>query len=809
MRMSDRFPPIPRNLRWKYVGQRIPTREGLRHVRGLGRFVDDLRMPGQAYAVLVRSEVPHARIRSISVERALRVPGVIGVFTGEDIARVQQPFPQLVPPPASEVVDYAMAYRKVRYQGEPVAAVVAESLAAAHDAAELVEVDYEPLKAITDPWKAIEEKEVLVHENIGTNVAAKVDYEYGDYEAAKARADVVVRRELVFHRFSSTPLEPNAVLAHYDGSTDSYLIYCNNQMPVFLSPSILRALNATADRVRIVTPDIGGGFGVKIINYTYMVLTALLSKLTRRPVKWVETRREHMMASSHGADRHFKVEAAFSRSGELLGIKALTVDDIGAYARHEPAGLTVWAQVAPGATRLRNLSMTMYAVFTNKCPAGPNRGFSRAPHQFMIERVLNAGARELGIDQVEIRRRNYVTKEEQPYVTLNGCVYDGGDYVGALLKAAEALGYERWRAEKERARREGRLIGIGFACTLDSGSPNMGQVKMMNPRVPNVGGSEAATVTVTFDGKVHVKLGSVPQGQSHETVAAQIVADVLGVPVEDVTVARGFDSHSHPYTIHSGTYGSRFAGFGTAAVLGAALKVREKVVRFAAKLLECSPEDVVLEDGKAYVAGSPDRYVTLRRIARSAYSNVEEAGELGLGLSETFVYAPEMRSPDERKMANLALTYSYQVHGVVVEVDKETGVVKVLDYVIVDDAGRVINPLVLEGQLHGAALHGLAAVLYESLEYDESGQLLTSSFVDYLCPTALEAPEFRTYSIETLSTSSPLGSRGVGEGCGTPIPALVNAIEDALSDGGVWLVSSHVKPEELLRLIRRAEVVKA
>lgn len=791
-------------MSFEVIGSPVRTKEGLRHVRGRGRFVDDIALPKMAYAAFLRSPYPHALIKSIDVSQAQNAEGVYGVFTGADIATVTKPFPQLTVPPASKVVDYSMAVKKVRFVGEPVAAVVADTYYHAKDAVDMIDVEYEPLRPITNPLEVLDGSGPLIHEEVGTNIAATVEYNYGDYDSVAARADKIVRAKLVFHRFSSTPLEPNAVLASYDENT-GYTIHCNNQMPMFLSPSILRALDTDMTRVRIITHDIGGGFGVKILNYTYMVLVAALSRLTGRPVKWVETRTEHMMASSHGAERHFNVEAAVKSDGTLLGLNVVTVDDIGAYARHEPAGLTVWAQVASGCCKFKHLRQRMLAVFTNKCPAGPNRGFSRAPHQFMIERMLDKISRALGKDPVEIRKINYISKEEQPYRTLNGCVYDGGDYFGALEKAISMVDYWGWRRRQSKLLDEGRLIGIGVGVTLDSGAANFGQVRMLNPALPNVGTSEAATVQMTPDGNILVKLGTVPQGQSHETIAAQIVADVLKVDYEDITVATGFDSSSHPYTLHSGTYASRFAGTGMVAIYIAAQKLRDMVASVAAKILEARKEDIVIEGGAAYVKDAPERKVSFKRIARTAYANPYELPDgMEPGLTALAVYSPKFEPPDENKIGNLTLTYSYQAHAVVVELDPESGAVKILDYAIVDDCGRVINPAIVDGQVHGAAYHGVGAVLYESLDYDEDGRLLTSSFMDYLTPTAADTPNFKTFRMMIPSPFTPLGAKGVGEGCGAPIPAIVAAVEDAVKHLDGEINSSHIKPHQIHQILSKA-----
>ncbi|MCS6784279.1 MAG: xanthine dehydrogenase family protein molybdopterin-binding subunit [Candidatus Caldarchaeum sp.] len=788
----------------RLIGSPVRTKEGFRHVRGRGRFVDDISLPKTSYVAFLRSPYPHAIIKSIDVSRAQQATGVYGVYTGADVAAVTKPFPQLTVPPASRVVDYSMAVRKVRFVGEPVAAVVADSFYHARDAVELIEADYEPLKPVSNPLEVLEGNTPLIHEEAGTNIAATVDYNYGDYDSAAAKADRIIRAKLTFHRFSSTPLEPNAVLASYDEST-GYTIFCNNQMPMFLSPSIIRALDTEMTRVRFVTQDIGGGFGVKILNYTYMVLVAALSKLARRPVKWIETRTEHMMASSHGADRHFSVEAAVKNDGTLLGLNVVSVDDIGAYARHEPAGLTVWAQVASGCCKFKHLRQKMYAVFTNKCPAGPNRGFSRAPHQFMIERILDRIAKQLGKDPVEIRKINYVSRDEQPYRTLNGCVYDGGDYYGALEKAASLVDYWGWRQKQPTLREQGRFVGVGVGVTIDSGAANFGQVRMLNPALPNVGTSEAASVQMTPDGNIVVKLGTVPQGQSHETIASQIVADVLGIDYEDVLVATGFDSSSHPYTLHSGTYASRFAGTGMVAIYDAAMRLKDMIASIAAKILEARKEDIVVEGGAAYVRDAPERKVSFKRIARTAYANPFELPEgMEPGLTAQAVFSPKFEPPDQNKVGNLTLTYSYQAHAVVVEVDPESGAVKIIDYAIVDDCGRVINPAIVDGQVHGAAYHGVGAVLYENFEYDEDGRLLTSSFMDYLTPTALDTPGFKCERISIPSPFTPLGAKGVGEGCGAPIPAIVAAVEDAVKHLDGEINVSHIKPETVYRIISKS-----
>ncbi len=567
-------------------------------------------------------------------------------------------------------------------------------------------------------------------------------------------------------------------------------------------PQFNSALRLPYDKMRFITMDIGGGFGCKITNYVYVILISLASMKIGRPVSWVESRTEHLLASSHGAERIFDVEVPIKNDGTVLGLKIKSIDDDGAFARHEPAGLTVWAQVVPGAYKIKNIQNDMYAVFTNKCPAGPNRGFARAPHLFMIERIMDIVARELNMDPSEVRMRNFIAKKDQPYTTPNGCVYDDGDYPKSLEMVLDALGYDEWRHRQKELLKDGRVIGIGLATTLDSGAPNFGQVKMLNPRLPLIGNTEACLLQLTPDGRFVVKLGTVPQGQSHETVTSQIVSEVFDIPAEIVHVATGFDSASHPYTMHSGTYGSRYAAMGGGSVYGASLKLREKVLLIGAHLLGENVNNVELIGGNVQSKSDPSKTITLKRLARTAYG-MPALMPTGMdqGLLTIHVYYNGLIAPDERKIANLALTYSYQSHGVVGELDRETGKFKILKYVIVDDAGRIINPLVVEGQIHGAANHGIAAALFEEFKYSVDGQLEASTFVDYLAPASVDVPSLEVSHIEIPSPFAPLGAKGVGEGGGTAHVAVINAVNDALNTYNIVLKKSIAPPEAVLKLI--------
>ncbi len=422
----------------------------------------------------------------------------------------------------------------------------------------------------------------------------------------------------------------------------------------------------------------------------------------------------------------------------------------------------------------------------------------------MIERVMDLVAEELSLDPSEIRSRNFITREDQPYTTPNGCVYDDGDYPESMRRVLDALNYDEWRRKQVALRREGKYLGIGIATTLDSGAPNFGQVKMLNPRLPLIGNTEACLLQLTPDGRFVVKLGTVPQGQSHETVSSQIVAEVFDVPVEIVNVATGFDSASHPYTMHSGTYGSRYAAMGGGAVYGAAKKLRDKVLRIGAHMLNEPLDNVELVNGNVVSKTDPTKNITLKRLARTAYgmpSMIPPGIEGGLWVIE--VYYNGLEAPDERKIANLALTYSYQTHGVVGELDPETGKFTILKYVIVDDAGKIINPLVVDGQVHGATLHGIAAAIFEEYRYTDEGQLESSTFIDYLAPAAVDVPDFELHHMEIPSPFAPLGAKGMGEGGGTAHVAVINAINDALIPFHETLEKSIAPPEAVFRLIHK------
>jgi 2-furoyl-CoA dehydrogenase large subunit len=798
-----------------YKGQSLPRKEDRRLVQGHGVFVDDVRRHGMGYVHFVRSPYAHAKIVSIDVSAALALPGVYGTLTGDEVAILTDPFFQITTPPGANVKDYALAVGKVRYVGEPVAAVVAKTRELARDAADLVEVEYEPLPVVVDARRALDEDAPILHEEVGSNLSWTGVYEWGDLEAAFAQADHVVRiGELHFDRFNSTPLECDGALVEYNRGTGQWTIHSNNQFPGFAAIMMGPALRVGLDKLRFVSQDIGGGFGNKITSHPQLVALCLLARKLSRPVQWTEWRTDFHQSMSHGNERWFHdIEVAVKADGTLLGFRCKALDDAGAYLRYEPLGGVIWAQVTPGMYRWQNVRVEFTQVMTNKAPVSPNRGYSRMQHLWLCERIVDIVAAELGFDPVEFRKHNYIRADEMPYTTPNGCVYDSGDYARCLDLALELIGYDGIDARRADAERRGRLLGVGIGSTLDSGTNNFGQSRLLNPELQFSGNNEVATVKLDIFGEVVITLGTTPQGQSHETTAAQVAADILGCSPDQITVRPGHDSYWNSHAGFSGTYASQFAVTGLGAVKGAAEELASQMRRLAAAVLGTTPEEIVLEDGMARRADDPE--AALPFMALGAIINANNAGlppeTEDITLNCRYVYRPPFQPPDvERKYGNLTLTYATQIHACVVEIDKETGEVEIVDYAAVDDCGTRIHPQVIEGQVQGATAHAIGAALWETFRYDEDGQLLTANFYDYHVPHALDMPPLKTAAIESPSPFTPLGTKGMGEGGGGGIHAICAAIQDALRAAGRGIVTdSHNPPERVYRLMEHPEESRA
>ena len=800
----------------KWVHASLSRKEDGRLVRGRGLFVEDYKVAGMLHMSLVRSPYGHARIVRIDTSKAEALPGVVCTLTGKEVAAVANPYMQIGPGDAQNIKDYPMAVDKAIYQGEPVVAVVAENPRIAADAAQLVEVEYEPLPAVTD-WKTALEDKSILHPGLGTNHHWHGVYEYGDLDKAFAEAATVIKiGQMDFHRFASTPLETNAVVATWTpfGGVD---FLCNNSFPAIVIQMIAPSLNLSIDQIHCKTMDVGGSFGNKIGNYPYMALSALASrKAGGRPVKWVETRTEHMQAGGHGSERvYLDTEVALDKDGVITAVRAKHIDDCGAYPRYEPLGCVIWSQVLPACYKLRNIRIDFNQVVTNKGPSSPNRGYSRLQQLWFMERVIDICAHELGISADEMRLRNYI--REFPYTTPNGCVYDSGNYPLLLEKAKELIGWDDWKKKQAAARAEGRWIGIGIGTTLDSGTNNFGQARIVNPYLPFSGNSEVATIKLDLDGTVVVSLGSTPSGQGHETTTAQVVADELGIRPDMVEVRTGFDTAFNSHGGHSGSYASQFAVTGLSAAHGACQKLKKEMKKLAAFALEANEDDLefgIGQQGPELRVKGTDRSINYWGL--SAMVNINTASQppelADITLNIRHVYRPPFKIPDtDKKFGNLTLTYASQLHIAVIEIDTKTYVPQILAYAAVDDCGNVINPKIVAGQVHGATAHGIGAAMMEAYIYDKEANLLTSTFTDYTPITVMNMPDLAYGDIETPSPFSYNGAKGMGEGGGAPLHTICAAIQDALFDKGVVVRNTFNPPSDIYRLLKNpnwAECVK-
>jgi len=746
------------------IGASVRRKEDWRFVTGRGRYVDDLRPADALHLAIVRGVHAHARVTAVAAGPARSIDGVVGVFTLDDLPELRGVLP---PPPVAAVKlqEYrqsALADGLVRFAGEPIAAVVAVSPYLARDGAAAVSVEYEPLAAATDPERAIAPGAPLVHAHWSTNVAATVSVGFGDVDAVLRAADLVVTRRLEFGRMSATPMEPRAVAARWDAVTGTLHLWSTAQIPYVVAQRVAEALGLPADAVRVTAPDVGGGFGCKGPVYPEEVIAAVLARRLGRPIRWTETRGEGFVSTTHASGQIHEATLALRRDGSFLALVDDFLVDAGAYVPRGAVVVNVTATHLPGLYRFDAFRGRGRLVVTHRAPTAPYRGAGRPQATFPVERLIDIAARELAIDPVELRRRNLIAREALPfqrgipYRDGMPVVYDSGDYGALLDTAVERSGYRTFRDRQRAARGEGRLLGFGLATYNEA---------------TGVGPHEGAAVTIEADGRVRVAIGPPSQGQGHETVLAQVCADRLGVALEEVTVSGG-DTARFPFG--SGTYASRVTVIAGNAVAQAADAVRERVARLAALALECDAHDVVVAGGRAEVKGAPDRGLDFRALAALAVRPdvVRRLGDAGL--STTRYFSPE------------SVTWAGGVHAATVEVDRETGAVTVLAYHVVHDAGHEINPRLVEGQAHGGVVQGLGMATSEGIVYDEAGQLLTATLMDYGLPRADATPAIDVTSCDSPSPLNPLGVKGTGEGSAGPPPAaLANAVADALAQAGV------------------------
>ncbi len=763
----------------KLVGARVQRIEDPRLLRGEAGFVDDLRLPGMLHAAFVRSPYAHALIRRVDLSTAQAAPGVVAAFSLLDLWPDPPVIPVLIPHPSLRLApQYPLARDRVRYVGEPVAVVIAEDRYRAEDAAELVEVAYEPLPVVVNTDAARTPGAPKLHDTVPDNVVARWTHEKGDVTAAFQAADQIVRERFRMQRYTGMPIEPRGLLASFDQVSSELTVWASTQWPHTLRSLIGSLTGIGEHRIRVILPDVGGGFGVKVELYPEDVIIPLVAARLGRPVKWIEDRREHLLSIVHAREMEFDLELALRSDGRILGLRGQIICDQGAYVRTlgiinpSLAGATL-----PGPYQIDNYSAEVICVLTNKSPISPYRGAGQPEATFARERLLDIAARELGIDPAELRLRNLVTPEQMPYHTgissVEGpIIFDSGDFPRALQTALEKANYVEFRQTQERLRSEGRLCGIGL-CIFT--------------QLTGLGPFEGAEVHVDLNGRVTVISGAAPQGQGTSTTLAQIVADELDLPLEHISVVFG-DTARIPFGV--GTFASRAAVMaGTAAAI-AAQRVRQKAIQIAAHLLEASPADLEWAEGAAVVRGFPERRLTLAELARAAGPGGSRPAEMEPGLEARY-YFETHESP-----------FSYGAHIAEVEVDPETGKVTVQRYIVVNDAGVLINPTIVEGQIAGGVAQGLGGALLEELIYDEQGQLLTGSLLDYLLPTSMDIPDIEITHMVTPTSLNPLGVKGLGEGGAVAAHAAVaNAVADAIAHTGARLRETPASPSRVWRLL--------
>ncbi len=773
----------------KWVGAAVPRKEDAALLTGNARFIDDLApVAGIRHAAILRSPHAHARITRIDTTRAESLAGVVGVATGSQVAALVNPLPSAVRTPIGFM---PIAVDKARYVGEPVAVVVAEDRALAEDAAELIGVEYEALPAAVDVEQALEDGAPLVHEMLGANLVNRRSFRYGDPDAAFARADRIFRVDARFPRYSSTPIETFGAIAQFERTPDRYTIWSNFQGPYILHALMTGSLKVPGNRLRLITPPASGGsFGIKQGMYGYMVLLAAVSRLTGAPVKWIEDRLEHLIGSSSAADRAGFVEAAFQSDGALIGLRFHNLVNVGAYLRApEPASVYRMHSASNGCYGVRDIAIENLLVATNTLPVGLNRGYGGPQFYFALERVMEVAARGLGIDPAEIRRRNFVPKDAFPYQAPAGATFDSSDYAAGLDECLRLADYAGLKEARARARAEGRLFGIGLAAGVEPAGSNMAYVNLAQTVAERAAAGDKsgalATATVAMDhtGAVTVRTVSTPAGQGHATVAAQVVADALGLAPDDIDVITAIDTLTSNWSLASGNYGDRFASIVVTAIARCAERVADKLRLIAADELEVAPEDIELTGGVARVVGVPEKNIRIRRLAAKTHWNPAGLPQgVSPGIHESLALSPEsLTSPDAADRVASAVTFAFVCDLAAVEIDRGTGALTIHKYVSVHDVGRVLNPLVVEGQIRGGFVHGLGGALFEEMVYDADGNMLTGTFADYLCPTALDVPSLIIGHVDHPSGANVLGSKGMGDGSSMLAPAvLANAAADAL-----------------------------
>ena len=794
--MEPRLAGNGQDMSKRWVGAATPRKEDQALLTGQARFIDDLSpIAGIRFAAILRSPHPHARIRRIDFARARELPGVRSIITGTDVRDLIGPMPSVVKGPLAY---YPIAIEKTRYVGEPVAVVVADTRYIAEDACDLIDVEYEVLPAVTDLRRASMRDAPLIHENVGSNVISRRSFSYGNPDAAFAAADRIFEFSYSFPRYASTPMETFGVIAHFERAPDRYTVWSNFQGPFVVQPLMANALRVPGHRLRLITaPSSGGSFGIKQAVLSCIVLLAAVSRKAGAPVKWVEDRAEHLTAASASSDRLGTIIAAFTKDGELTGLRFRNIANMGAHVRPpEPASLYRMHAASNGCYRVKNISIDNELVVTNCTPVGLNRGYGGPQFYFALERIMEIAARGLGIDPVELRRRNFIPAGAFPYRAPAGAVFDAGDYDAALSELLRIVDYDELRRRREEARRAGRLFGIGLAAGVEPSGSNMAYVSLAQTAEDRrqadrkSGANASAIIAIDPSGQVTLRLCSCPNGQGHATVAAQIVGDALGLHPDDIDVTTDIDTLTSAWSIASGNYSNRFSAIVVDAVAKCAEQVAQKIKLLAADALDASAEEIELHEGYARVRGQSNKGLPFRKAAARAHWDPAGLPDgVNPGIHATAVVSPPvLGSPDDDDRIASAVTFGFVIDLAAVEIDPKTGAIRIDKYASVHDVGTQLNPKVVEGQIHGGFAHGLGATLFEELAYDDQGNFLSGTLADYLCPTAVEVPHIEIGHVETPSPVNVLGAKGMGDGSSMLTPAAItNAVADALGRDDISL----------------------
>lgn len=777
-------------------GTPLKRREDPRLITGNGNYTDDIRLPGMLYAAVLRSPHAHARIKNIDISAAQKAAGVVAVYTGKELQGKMGPIPTAWLPPDSNIktpVHPALAVDTVRYVGDGVAFVVAENRYAARDALDLIEVDYEELPVVVDQQKAMEDGAPQLHEDVPNNVA--FHWKAGDVpDDVFQEAEVVVKQRFHQQRLIPNPMEMRAATAKYNPATGEMTIWSTSQNPHICRFILSGVLGISESKLQIIAPDVGGGFGSKIPVYPDEALVGYAARDLRRPVKWSEDRSEHFMATTHGRDVVLDVELAGKRDGTWTALKIKNFANLGAYLSTAGPGVEtiLFGLITPGPYKIPHAQVETYGIMTNTTPTDAYRGAGRPEATYQIERMVDLFAEEIGMDPVEIRKKNLISEGEFPYDNALGLQYDSGNYHGALEKALEIVDYESFRKEQEEMRKQGKYLGIGFSTYVEI--CGLGPSKVAGQVGFQGGLWDSATVRVHPTGKVSVFTGTSPHGQGEETTFAQIVSQKLGIPQEDIEVIHG---DTNRISMGWGTYGSRTTPVGGNAIAIASDRVIEKAKKIAAHAMEVSEEDLEFQEGSFRVKGAADKTMSFADVTLQAYL----AWDLPEGV-EPSLEAQAFYDPDN-------FVYPFGAHICVVEVDGETGEIQIKRYAAVDDPGPVINPMVAEGQVHGGIVQGIGQALWEGAVYDEKGQLLSGTFMDYTMPKARFFPSFETAFTETPSPVNPLGVKGIGEtGTIAATPAVANAVVDALKPFGVKEIDMPFTPEKIWKIMQNGRVTQ-